>query len=291
MYDRIRAHIAREVYLEREAPVHKFVLKQVSASEKLNEVASFKVPAECTDASLDELAREIELCAQADADGLGGRQKYMLHGIAKGGKGGALCRLPFRMDGADGASGGEGADDIGSEPGTPKGLLTQLMRHNEVNLRTAVSGADSTMRTMRRIIEVQAEQIQDAEKYRFKTMELVESLYSRKQQRELELMKEQNAEKRSDQLFEGVTMLAPFVVNRLAGKNLLPEPESLKLLSMRKMFESITGEQFEKIMGALDMQQKIAMMEMMNTFAAEEEAKAGKSGNGSNGSGSGSSGH
>src|SRR5262245_12354067 len=103
----------------------RIAIRHVSVNDRHADVSTIAVAEETDDDALAALAEEIEVAIQNDADGLGGMQRYLvvaLRGEAQ------LTRLPFRMAATDEDEAGEPID---SEPATSKGLLAQLMRHNE----------------------------------------------------------------------------------------------------------------------------------------------------------------
>src|SRR5262245_13143302 len=73
--------------------------------------------------NLDALVGEIDEIAEGDAEGLGGRQRYVLRAQVKGKEVGSLTlRYEYRPD---------GDPAVDSEPATPAGTIAVLQRHAE----------------------------------------------------------------------------------------------------------------------------------------------------------------
>ena len=240
-----------------EGPVVKLVVRHLDAGGRAGkiEVWSQEIPHEADSVTIDEgelpdIVQEIQMAAFDDAEGMAaGLQRYQVLSYVKH-KPHAHSRFTFTMSG-----GNDDVDDTGvSEPATTKGHLAQLMRHTEALMRTTVMSTNQNMAMLTRTVASQNDHI-----------ELVEDLKSQQHDRNLKTIQMENQEKRYAEMFDKATLLLPAVVNRVAGKKLLPENVSPMQDMLKNLAESLTEEQLAKILPTLKPEQQIALLEFMET--------------------------
>ena len=217
--------------------------------------------------SAADYTRMVVLEAESDAESMGGIQKYSLqsfHGKRKT----STRKMRFRI------AGGEDLDAEGemSESGAT-GLVKQSHRHIEATMKVALGSVEVMMRRQDRALQRAEERAEKAEDRHFELIKLQEELLSRRQERELEIIRAHNSEKRIDEALETVKLLGPSIVNRISGKNLLPENTSPAENAINAFIESIEPEQMEKLAtgGILKPAQMIAIMELINNRIKETE--------------------
>jgi len=215
-----------------------------------------------------DYTRLVLLEAESDAESMGGLQKYSLqafHGKRKT----ATRKMRFRL------AGGEDLEAEGemTEAGAT-GLVKQSHRHIEATMKVALGTVEAMMRRQERAIARAEARAEKAEDRHFEMLKLQEDLLSLRQERELEMLKAQNMEKRIDEGLETVKLLAPAVVNRISGKQLLPENASPGEQSLNAFIESLEPEQMEKLATAniLKPPQMIAIMELINSRLDKDKA-------------------
>jgi hypothetical protein len=74
-------------------------------------------------------------------------------------------------------------------------------------------------------------------------------------------------------IMDKVGILIPTVVNRIAGRNLLPEKSTPEKEILRSFMESLRPDQFAAMQTVLDGQQMMVILSMYEKFQAEQEAK------------------
>lgn len=156
------------------------VLRHVTINDRQNDVATF-APRVLTDGehAFGDLVQQVCDAMDTDADGLGGVQRYLLFAY---GDDRAIARLPLRAA-APGADVTE--DPLESEPATPKGLLAQLMRHNEVQTRMFALSYGQVIATMQRTIARLQSSSDLADDRRLEAVAIAEEMLSEKHEREL----------------------------------------------------------------------------------------------------------
>lgn len=220
---------------------------------------------------LQELTAEILQMIGDDASGMGGVQRYIVESY-HGERESPSARFSMRLEGID-----ESIDDGNdAEPPTKGGLVTQQMRHNEVLMKTFANTVGSAVQTLQRTITRQAEHIEVLLDQRFKSIEIVEEAMSRKHERDIEFIREGASQERKDKLVDKGAMLIPVIANKLAGYKLLPGGESPRDSMLREFVNSLNPEQFQSIQQSLAPEQLIVLVNLLQSYKAEEEAKKTK---------------
>jgi hypothetical protein len=109
---------------------------------------------------------------------------------------------------------------------------------------------------------------------------MYEELLSMRHERELELLKAQNAEKRKDHLLDKLDMLIPVAMSKVLPAGKTP---ALGEELMRQLLKSLKREQLEAIVGNLSPEQAALIHEIYVAYAAREETRDAKKVNGTNG--------
>ena len=192
-----------------EAKPDQLVLRHVSVSDRQVDVASFVIGDKPPE-DHDGLIGRIEEALENDADGLGGVQKYVLLALKEGR---ALSRLPMRVAG-NGDEGGN-LESLESEPANSKGLLAQLMRHNEVQSRMFAMSMGQVISTMQRTIARLQETVEVADERRLAAVDVAEDLLTRGHERAAltQMVDDNRAAKNA--LFESVKAAMPYVTQYL----------------------------------------------------------------------------
>lgn len=233
--------------------IRKVVLTHAApGSSKSAIIESFEPSEGSTIEDMSSLADEIAARAQSDADGLGGVQRYVLLAYSDSGK--AKGRHTFRLRGDD----DDGTGLSGEESPDMRGLTMQLMRHNENNMRTMNSSLGMVMRAMGETLQNLQEQNQMLMGRQLEYIKMREEAESKAHERDVELLRATNEEKRRDAIYEKLMLLAPAVVNRFAGKKVIPDNDP-GVLMLASFAESLTQEQIAAIAAKLSPEQQIVL--------------------------------
>ena len=199
-----------------EAKPDQLALRHVSVSDRQVDVASFVIGDKAPE-DQDALIGRIEEALENDADGLGGVQKYVLLALREGR---ALSRLPMRVAG-NGDEGGN-LESLESEPANSKGLLAQLMRHNEVQSRMFAMSMGQVISTMQRTIARLQETVEVADERRLAAVDTAEELLTRGHERAAltQIVEDNRAAKTA--LFDSVKTAMPFVMHYLRKATGMP---------------------------------------------------------------------
>jgi hypothetical protein len=181
---------------------------------------------ECAD-----LVRQIENVAMDDAGQLpGARQRYMVS--ANGGRGSELGSILLTY-----VPIGASWSDAGGEEPTDRGVLQQMIRHNEAMhmtiLQTVHPMVDSMARRIaqqdhiiERSIERQSRFIDEKEELATKRLERDLALEGARKKQDVEALKEMAAVQRDEEIrkfgLEKLSTIIPVLVNRIAKGNVVP---------------------------------------------------------------------
>ena len=134
--------------------------------------------------NLEALVNEIDEVAEGDADGLGGRQRYVLRGQVRGKDTATLTiRYELRHEG--------GGPAVDSEPATTAGTIAVLQRHAEGAMRMMVQSFSGVIESYKEQVNAQKALIADFQKQAADNFRLQEELASRKLEQDLLLQERQ----------------------------------------------------------------------------------------------------
>jgi hypothetical protein len=249
---------------------HKVVLRHLTVDRKVQgDVKAFPVRLE--EGSEDELLPlllGISEAAQRDADSLNqGLQRYALYAHYSQ-DAHYTPRKVFTVSPAAEEEVERGVDP--TEPPTEKGLVSQTMRHLEAVMRTATLSTSTMMQAqlgeIRRLTELNE---------RFMTqqvdfMVLLQDTLDGSHRRRLDERSEEANLAMKESAMSKLEALVPVIINRLAGKPVLPE-EDKSFMMMSALLENLTDEQQAALMTTLSDDQRLVLAEVL---AAYEQKKS-----------------
>lgn len=256
-----RKHLSKD----RETPLSKISLRHAAPGSKGNDVENFEIPSVVDDC--ESIVNEVLARAQEDADGMGGLQRYVLH-IYEKGTNKAAARFLFRLRGAE----DEYDESGGEESPTMKGLLAQLMRHNEAQMRTTTIGINGVMGHLVRRLESSDLMVEKLMRQRQEMFIAHESAMSTQHDRDTQLLMLEGSEKRKDEMFAKISLLMPVLVNKLAGKKVF-DADDPAVMALKGFVSSLTKEQFQGILQNLKPEQQVALMAMMESMKPKKIAQ------------------
>lgn len=156
-------------------------------------------------------------------------------------------------------------DSALSEPATDQGLLAQLMRHNN-DLHRQSSGTWGMMfQYMTSIVHSQQEQIEKLTGERMQNAATMEELVSKKHERDMETKERESANKRKEEMMGKLLSLLPVAVNKLAGKELIHQKETLFEMTSTEFIRSLRPQQLDQFLesGVIDKHQLTLIATML----------------------------
>jgi hypothetical protein len=235
------------------------------------------------DGSAGELANEIVNAAMEDAgEYYKGNQKYVVR--AENVKARCLFTLYVKPGEED-----EDMEDVEDLP-NKKGLLSQLMRHQEKIMKVAVGTVGKITDQLMKSNREKDDRIRELEAGQVNTIKLTEELISGRHARDLELRKVANKEKRSEEVVGMLMQSAPMVLGMIANSQagngapppaqmgepnqFVPQQSSHIEPMVEALLGSFTTEQFEEIAksGVFAPQQIMALVEIAKAVKAKQDA-------------------
>jgi len=190
-------------------------------------------------------------------------------------RGSALGFDTFRVA----ASVAAGRNQLMSEPANEAGITAQLMRHNEVIMRTLTANLDRIMHHQNERLAASDRRASAHEDTYLRTMELFHDLEDRQAARLREGRKLDSSLKLKQQAGEKLLSLGSVVLDGVLGRAPQGAPAAAALLA-REVFGSIKSEQLQTILGVLDQEQQIKLLAAYKRFAEAEIVTQGEHGNG-----------
>lgn len=259
--------------LGQEESCRKIIVRHATATGRIGQVLhSIEVPNEIApdDATWDEWITDqidmIDQLTQADAEGsTTGVEKYSIqtfHGKENRATATFSIRVAAETNIED--------DGISNEPATRPGLLAQMMRHNEAMARMTIIGTGNIIKAQNSQIAKYERVIDKLLEEKFETVVTVEQLVSQKHERDLETAKVEHEIEQKEKLFDKAMLLAPIIANKLIGRGkdgekIIPEETTPLEQSVHSFASSLTEKQFEKLLEALDVDQKVSLLAMINS--------------------------
>lgn len=236
--------------------------------------------------NLDALVGEIDEVAEGDAEGLGGRQRYVLRAQARGREVGSLTlRYEYRPD--DGPA-------VDSEPATAAGTIAVLQRHAEGAMRMMVQSFGGVIESYKEQVNAQKALIADFQKQAAENFRLQEELASRKIEQQVLLDERQThlqltaarevSELEKSQMLwvESLRQLSQFVpvvmhmlTNGQIGKSPAEAAEEKRRAEEEQLFGNANDETIEKWRQTLSADQFAELMDRLRAYrAAHARAEA-----------------
>lgn len=253
----------------RSKPASKFVLRSASSGTRGTEIDTFEIETRLELEEIPIYAQNVLERAQADADSHGaGVTRYLVLSYRQGeSKPGS--RYSFRLR-------GEGDPDLdeeaeGDEPANMKGLMAQLMRHNEAMSRTLVMATNGLTATMARRLESADRMIEKLSQERTKMFEAIEESRGEQHARDMEMMLVDKSQGRKDQAFQKLMSLVPLVINKIVGQKALPDKSDPLMMLLEPLISGLSSEQFQAIQSTLSPEQTIMFVELLQAFQKRKQ--------------------
>lgn len=225
--------------------------------------------------AIAELVSQIWSDVSSDAEGLGGMQRYQICAYF-GENDSPTASRAFRVQAE--ATVFEEIDEtggIGSEPPTKQGIIGMFMRHTEGLTRTVVGAAAQAQQSLQRENVRLATENEKLREKHFETFELMQELLDMKVKRDLEMHEAQMKSELKQAAFGKLLQLAPTVINKLSGQNLLPDGNGGGQTDalVTALMGTLTPEQLEKMQKVLTPEQMAVVGDLYVAAQAAEEVK------------------
>lgn len=246
------------------------VMRHVTSASRTGQVVlKLDVPEDVDDNWVVTARDELSNTAQADSDGVGGMQSYVIHSF-HGEDETPTARFTIRMHGEAEVE----DDNISTEPPTKSGLLSQTMRHLEAVMRTSAIMQASALQTTQRIVGQQEQIIEKLVKEKFDNIDTVEALLSQKSEREIEQARAAHKMDIQDKLVEKVNLLVPVIMGKIAGsgQKMLTAGQSPLEAQLGALADSFDTDQLNALQKVMRPEQLMVLLDMITQVKQKQQA-------------------
>jgi len=215
---------------------------------------------------IDPLLLQIADAAQKDCDDLSaGLQQYAIYAYFPSDTN-YVPRKVFRVTPSDIEI---ERDTVPSEPANEKGLVAQAMRHLEAVMRTTTITNNMIVATMQNENARLATMNEKFSAQQVDFMILLQDLMDRSHSRRLHERSEEANIAMKESALSKVETLLPVIVNRIAGKTILPE-QSKSFMLLSGLLEGLSPAQQEQLKSLLDPTQLIVLAEILEDYEKQK---------------------
>jgi hypothetical protein len=216
-----------------------------------------------------ELVEQVEARALRQANALGGVHAFLLELV---GPDGAVLGTEFFRVSAESFSDGR---SIISEPANEGGMLAQMMRHNEVVIRTGVQGSEKTLQAAHKMIEQVGKRAEYAEAKFLEMLTTLHSVMTGERETQVAMVKAEARATATKQIAGKIASLIPEISAAFVKGNSGPAGAAhAAAISAKGLFSTITSEQLNGILGHLNVEQQMQLFGLMKRLSAEHEQQA-----------------
>jgi hypothetical protein len=244
--------------------------------EGIERLAVFRIDQEDTPTA-DRLAEDIMATAEQDAESrtMELRQRYELRSFIgdnaeNEGIFGFIVTPTSRAGMPHGSS---------THAPNERGLIGQMMTHDERNHQLMISSAEATITRLTREVMNKEKIISGQQDNSIKVYELLQQLMDKKQERDLQLAEHTQSAKRWDDFMALVMAMMPLVMAKFLGPKAegvaapsLPA-KAARDESMMQFVQTVRPDQLPKILSVLDTTQQISLITLLQNFAKESEQR------------------
>ena len=153
-----------------------------------------------------------------------------------------------------------------SEPASEKGLLSQLMRHNEVNSKNSMVAMGYIIQTFQKEITQQREQNKAFMSQQIDMSILLQEVLNDAADRQLKQKQAELQVNMIEGVFEHLKVALPILANRLAGKDVFPPKMDRELYMLSSLLENLDPAQQQQLQGMLKPGQLATLAELLGMY-------------------------
>ena len=247
----------------------KVLLRHLSVDRKpQGDVASFPVRFdESNEEEIQPLINAIVDAAQKDADDLNaGLQSYGLYAVFPQ----DISYVPRKVIRVAANDSEIERDIMPSEPPTEKGMVAQLMRHNESIMKTAAVSQGYMTQSLQAENRRLSEMVEKFSQQQIDFMVLMQETVDHTHQRRLAEKESEINMALKEGTFANLKAIIPIIANRIAGKPIMPEP-SREFMLMSSLFENMTQEQQTTLLSSLSPSQASVLSEILSEYEKKKD--------------------
>jgi len=249
---KISNFVEKRLEMVGEACTYRFALTHEVEGSKPRTLLNCVVQRSSLDAEKERIPEEISEAAKSHAEEASRIQRYSIVAYAQDDSVLAMC--PFRLK----PSSSDASSELDSEPATSKGIVAQLMRHNESLTRVYMQSFQATATMLAEEVARLRRRNDELEDKNIDMISTFEALYSEKHKRDIEVSQEIASESRKERLLEQGEKLLPFIAAKLTGQsNVQRFVDTLSEEDMMALLTTLKPNQIEALKGVLSEGEKI----------------------------------
>jgi hypothetical protein len=155
------------------------------------------------------------------------------------------------------------------------------MRHAEVFAQLGSRGSMHQLRALlednrelRKDIKALNQELRDMHAERFKGLRLLEDLQTAHMERDIRLASEKQKAKILEEAVDKVSIIAPILINHLAGRKIFPETAA-NVLALKSFGESLKAEDFEALRNTLKPEAYGLLIQTLTSVSKTKDDAAG----------------
>lgn len=267
---RLKSWIHKQVFGDAsdQSPI-KVALYHVTAGKYGGRVATYKLPEQYTDdregkdtpREIERLTDDILRDAEHDSQNVSeaGSQSYAVISMTELEM--HVSRFPFRTNPV------YDAEALATDTPDAKGLVNQLMRHNETREKTSNHMMGTMMSYMARVIDSLHEENSRMADERMQVMEITQKLLSEQQDRELKVVEHEAKQENIKELVSNVRLFLPAIAAKLTGQPAVVRDDAGGVINphakaIKELLGSLSPEQQQSIQSVLTPQQLMVLMQL-----------------------------
>jgi hypothetical protein len=245
----------------------KLVVCHVIKGNKLgDEIRAVSVPDAPDEDWREAVAAKIAEQAAAEAAALAsGLQRYAVQALFEGDDK-PHGRVIITVAGAE-----EDADAISTEGPDAEGLVSSSMRLTEFFAQAFGRSSVAQLRSLQEQVNALTKENESLRAERLKTVRMVEDLYSARQEREIESMREGAKARALEGAADKLGLLIPVAINHIAGRKILPENAPERLI-LQGLAQRLTPAKLQLLAqsGAFDEAELVALLSILKAAAGPQ---------------------
>ena len=158
-----------------------------------------------------------------------------------------------------------------SEPPTEKGILSQLMRHNEINSKNSLVAMGYIIQTFQKEIDQQRQMNQKFLEQQIDTSMFIQEVMNDAHKRRQEERESELKMSMMEGAFEHIKVLMPIIANKLAGRQIVPENMPPEFGLLASLLENLSDQRQTVLRDMLNPSQLTTLAELLGAY---EKSKA-----------------